>query len=83
MAIQPCFFRSSRNKSCSFFSTAAQPFRCGHYFPYWSVIPPSYCPICGAYIGPIYACPQPPQPYIVYSTGTAAAPKPQGETISG
>lgn len=66
---------------------APQPLRCGHYFPYWSVIPPSYCPLCGAYIGPIYTAPQPPVYQITFTTrtgvGTAAPPKPQGETICG
>lgn len=67
-----------------------KPYRCGHFFPWYSVIPPTYCPICGAYLGPVYCppCPQPQPPIyptITYSTGTgttAAAPKPQGETIS-
>lgn len=59
------------------------PRPCGHYFPWYGVVPPTYCPICGAYIGPIYL--QPPWRYtitVVNNTTTTAKPKPQGETIS-
>lgn len=24
------------------------PMKCSHTFAYWSVIPPSHCPLCGA-----------------------------------
>lgn len=46
------------------------PRPCGHYFPWYGVIPPSYCPICGAYIGPVYCPQQAPQPYITYTVHT-------------
>jgi hypothetical protein len=59
-------------------SDLTQPRPCGHYFPWWGVVPPSYCPICGAWIGPIYTgppCPQPQLPIyptITYSDSTGA-----------
>ena len=40
-------------------STTAVP--CNHVFPYWSVIPPTRCPVCGAYLSP--PPPPPPCPY--------------------
>lgn len=40
---------------------------CGHVFPWHGVVPPSYCPICGSYIGPVYCPPAPqPLPYITH-----------------
>jgi hypothetical protein len=42
---------------------------CGHVFPWHCVIPPTYCPVCGAYIGPVH------WPMITYySTGTPPSP---------
>jgi hypothetical protein len=59
------------------------PRQCGHVFPWYGIIPPSYCPICGAYIGPVYCPPAPRYTITVVSnTTTTAKPKPQGETIS-
>lgn len=55
------------------------PRPCGHYFPWYGVIPPTYCPICGAYIGPIYTQPYPPmQPTITYVNTTTTAAEQQG-----
>ena len=34
---------------------------CNHVFPYWSVIPPTHCPVCGACLAP--PPPPPPCPY--------------------
>ena len=34
---------------------------CNHVFPYWSVVPPTRCPVCGANLAP--APPPPPCPY--------------------
>lgn len=55
---------------------------CNHTFPYWSVIPPTHCPVCGAclappppppppcpYHPPVYPWwPAPPQPYRITVT---------------
>lgn len=48
------------------------PPSCDHVFPYWSVIPPSYCPKCGAYLGN-----PPPVRFPIYSSNTV----PNGTTI--
>lgn len=42
---------------------------CNHTFTYWSVVPPTHCPICGACLGcgspaPLQPHPQPVHPYV-------------------
>jgi hypothetical protein len=36
---------------------------CAHTFPYWSVVPPSHCPVCGACLHPAVVAPYPYPPY--------------------
>ena len=45
-----------------------QPYACGHYFPWHGVVPPSYCPICGSWIGPVYTGPRPAITYHFHTT---------------
>jgi hypothetical protein len=62
---------------------------CNHVFPWYGVVPPLYCNICGAYIGPVYCPPAPqpwpnPLPYITYtvnSDSTTKQPTPEGVTL--
>lgn len=59
------------NCSCTNQCQTFYPQPCNHAFPYWSVIPPTHCPVCGADLRPkCGGCGRPLPPYKPWTTTT-------------